>query len=146
MGISDIGATAIYYFLTIYFGMVKSFGILFSLLAVSSLSLVIVLGVTHADDQEFITTGLSFTLSFLIILMRISAFATFAINYSQVVELTPTLMIGLVFGIVNTFSRGLTIFAPLVAELVSNSSWTCTVLAIIGIVAVRGFNLGTKLE
>jgi hypothetical protein len=50
MGISDIGATAIYYFLTQYFGMIRSFGILFSLLAISSLCLVIVLGVTHADD------------------------------------------------------------------------------------------------
>jgi hypothetical protein len=78
--------------------------------------------------------------------MRIAALSTFAIGYSQVVELTPTLMIGLVFGIVNTFSRGLTIFAPLVAELISNSSWTCTVLATIGIVAVRGFNTGTKRE
>ena len=146
MGISDIFATAIYYFLTQYYGMIKSFSLLFTLLAISSLGLVIVLGVTHADDQEIISKGLSFALSFLIILMRISSFATFAINYSQVVELTPTLMIGLVFGIVNTFSRGLTIFAPLVAELVSNSSWTCTVLAVIGIVAVRGFNLGTKLE
>lgn len=78
--------------------------------------------------------------------MRIASFGTFAINYSQVVELTPTMMIGLVFGIVNAFSRGLTIFAPLIAELMHNSSWTCTLLAVGGIAAVRGFNLGTKLD
>ena len=81
-----------------------------------------------------------------VILMRIASFATFAINYNQVIDLTPTMMIGLVFGIVNAFSRGLTIFAPLVAELVQNSSWTCTLLALAGIAAVRNFSPGTKLE
>lgn len=146
MGISDIVATAVYYVLMTNVGMARSFTYLFLLLAVSSLILVIVLGFTHADQKEVVSTGLSASLSILVILMRIGSFSTFAVNYSQVIELTPTLMIGLVFGIVNTVARGITIFAPLVAELVPNSSWTCTVLAVTGMIAVRGFHAGTKLE
>lgn len=47
-------------------------------------------------------------------------------------------MNGLVFGIVNTVARGVSIFAPLVAGLVDNSSWSVTLLAIMGIYAVSG--------
>lgn len=62
------------------------------------------------------------------------------------VQLTPTLLIGLVFAIVNTACRAITIFAPLVAELVTNSAWTVTILAVIGMCVVPRFNLHTKLE
>jgi len=45
-------------------------------------------------------------------------------------------MNGLVFGVVNTAARGISIMAPIVAELVNNSSWSVTILAVIGIFAV----------
>ena len=75
-----------------------------------------------------------------------SAFSTFALNYCQVLNLTPTMMTALVFGIVNTVSRGLTIFAPLMTELVKNSGWTITLLALVGLFSTRFFHEGTKLH
>ena len=55
-------------------------------------------------------------------------------------------MVGLVFAIVNTVARAMTIFAPITAELVNNSAWTVTIFAAVGIWAVPGLNLNTKLE
>lgn len=60
--------------------------------------------------------------------------------------LTPTLIIGLVFAVVNTVCRSFTIFAPLTAELLNNASWTCAVLAVCGMIAVPYISLNTKLE
>ena len=56
------------------------------------------------------------------------------------------MMTALVFGIVNTVSRGLTIFAPLMTELVKNSGWTVTILAVAGLFSTRFFHEGTKLD
>jgi hypothetical protein len=78
--------------------------------------------------------------------MRLGAFSTFAINYALVVELTPTLYTGLVFAIVNTVCRSVTIVAPICAELLTNSSWTCTIFAVAGILAVDRLEMNTKLE
>ncbi len=60
--------------------------------------------------------------------------------------LTPTLIIGLVFAIVNTVCRTFTIFAPLTAELLNNASWTCAVLAIFGMIAVPYISLNNTIE
>jgi hypothetical protein len=101
------------------------------------------MGIGEENDP---TPEMACLLSVLILGMRVSSFATFAINYSQVIELTPTLMSGLVFGIVNTVARGVSIFAPLVSELVPNSSWSVTVLALIGMWSVTGLQKGSKNE
>jgi len=60
--------------------------------------------------------------------------------------LTPTLLTGKVFAIVNTAAKSLTILAPLAAELLSNAAWTCAIGALAAIVAVPYFNLDTKME
>jgi len=146
MGCADIFATVIYYLLITRIGMILSFKILFVLLAFGSLSIVSLLAVNNIEDGSEPSPQLSACLSILIMVMRVSSFATFAINYSQVIELTPTLMNGLVFGIVNTAARGVSIFAPLVAELVQNSSWSVSLFAVVGIWAVTGFQKGTKIE
>ena len=49
MGLSDIGATCIFYGLKTRLGVVKSFVILFGLLTLASLSLVITLAVSGAE-------------------------------------------------------------------------------------------------
>jgi hypothetical protein len=85
MGAADIVATAIYYLLVTKTGVVQSFLVFFVMIAVSSIILVIVLAVTDAEDALVVATGLSCGLSILIIGMRIGAFASFAVNYSQVV-------------------------------------------------------------
>jgi len=146
MGFSDIFAVIIYYFLVERSGVIRSFIFFFALLAFTSISLVITMAVSEAESMDIVPKGLSALLSLLIIGMRIGSFASFAINYSQVVYLTPTMMVGLVFAFVNTVCRGFTIFAPLVAELVNNSAWTCSILAVFGILIVPYFNLNTKLE
>jgi hypothetical protein len=55
-------------------------------------------------------------------------------------------MTGLVFACVNTVARGFTIFAPVVAELVKNSAWTCTILAAAGCALVPYLNVNAKRE
>jgi hypothetical protein len=50
MGLSDIAATILFYLLSTHLGAVKSFVILFGLLAVSSIALVVTLAVTSAED------------------------------------------------------------------------------------------------
>ena len=146
MGLSDIAATILFYLLSTHLGAVKSFVILFGLLAVSSIALVVTLAVTSAEDAVSLSSKLSLTLTILIIAMRLASFSTFALNYSLVVELTPTLFTGLVFAIVNTVCRTFTIFAPIIAELVGNSAWSCTVLAAIGIFTVPFLHMNTKRD
>lgn len=146
MGAADIFATFLYYFLVTRVGMVRGFTYLFGLLAVSSIALVITMAVTGAEEMRVVEPGLSAGLSILIFCMRIAAFSTFAINYSQVVQLTPTLMTGLVFAVVNTAARAFTIFAPLTAELMTNAAWTCTIVAVVAMLMLPYFNLHTKLE
>ena len=146
MGFSDMAATVLYYILSTKLGAVKTFIILFALLALSSLSLVITLAVTRAEDTVNLSSTLSTILTFLIIAMRLASFSTFALNYSIVVELTPTLFTGLVFAIVNTVCRSFTILAPLIAELVNNSAWSCTVFAVLGMLAVPYLHMNTKLD
>lgn len=146
MGFSDMAATLIFYFAATRLSVSKSFILLFGLLALSSLGLCITLGITKAEDLVELSTGLSVTLSILVIAMRIASFSSFAFNYSQVVELTPTLFTGLVFAIVNTVCRAFTILAPLIAELVPNSSWSCAVIAVGGMVMVPYLRMNTKLD
>lgn len=147
MGVSDLTAIMIYYSIITYKGIVTSYTILFFTLAVSSLCLVLILAMKNLEDSEVkIKPLLSFGISISIMAMRISSFATFAINYSTVIELTPTLMVGLVFGIVNTIASFLTVFAPLIAELVYNSSWTVTILAGLGVWVVSGLQLNVKID
>ena len=112
--------------------------------AASSLCLLIALNETNpgTDIPLWLTTMLSVCLLWI----RITAFATSAINFSLTVELTPTDLQGLTFGIVNTVSRGITIFSPVVAELVTNGSWTCAIFAIAGIIAVQFMVMGTKYD
>jgi hypothetical protein len=50
MGVSDIVATVLYYSLVTKIGMVRSFVIFFSLLAFSSISMVITLAISGAED------------------------------------------------------------------------------------------------
>lgn len=146
MGLSDMAATLVFYVLSTNLGPIKSFVILFSLLVLSSLALVVTLAVTSAEDAVSLSSHLSLTLTILIIAMRLASFSTFALNYSLVVELTPTLFTGLVFAIVNTVCRAFTILAPIIAELVGNSAWSCTVLAIMGIFTVPFLHMNTKLD
>lgn len=85
MGCADMFATVLYYVLITKLGMVQSFRILFSLLAMSSLSLVVLLAIADVDSYAVAETtpaGLAVALSALIMCMRVTSFATFAINYS----------------------------------------------------------------
>ena len=82
MGCADVVATVIYYFMITRVGVVQSFLILFGLLAVSSIALVLTLGVTKAEEMRVVDAGLSAGLSIMIIGMRIASFGSFAINYS----------------------------------------------------------------
>ena len=85
MGFSDIFAVIIYYFLITHSGVIRSFIFFFALLAFTSISLVITMAVSDAESMDIVPKRLSVLLSFLIIGMRIGSFASFAINYSQVV-------------------------------------------------------------
>ena len=91
-----------------------------------------------------LATWLTAMLTICLLCVRIASFSTFAINYTSVVELTPTMLSGLVFGIVNTVCRSLTIFAPVIAELVPNPAWTVMVVGVVGVVCVQWFEKGTK--
>lgn len=82
MGCADVVATVIYYFMITKIGVVQSFLILFGLLAVSSIALVVTLGVSKAEEMRVVDAGLSAGLSIMIIGMRIASFGSFAINYS----------------------------------------------------------------
>lgn len=82
MGIADIVATGLFYILVSKLGMILAFLILFGLLAVSSITLVITLAITKAEELLVVEPGLSACLSLMIIGMRIAAFGSFAINYS----------------------------------------------------------------
>lgn len=50
MGFSDLAATVIYLLMATRISMVKSFNILFVVMAISSIFLVIILGFSNAED------------------------------------------------------------------------------------------------
>ena len=135
MGIADIFATLVFYLLMTYLGPVKAYTILFSALAIGGAGLCTLIAYNDTAPGAELPTWLTALLSISLLFLRISSFASSAINMSQVIELTPTMLQGLVFGVVNTVSRGITIFSPVVAELVNNGSWTCCIMACFGIVA-----------
>jgi hypothetical protein len=140
MGLADVIAVVSYLVMVSRVGVVHSFTYLFGLLAASSLGLVVMMEASKASQQmEVVQPGLSASLSLCVIGMRIASFSTLAINYSQVVQLTPTLLTGKVFSLVNTAAKSLTILAPLAAELLSNAAWTCAVGALAAIMAVPYF-------
>lgn len=135
MGIADMFATLIFYLLTTYLGPVKAYTILFTTLAIGGAGLFILIALNDTEPGAELPVWLTVLLSTSLLFLRISSFASSGINISQVIALTPTMMQGLVFGVVNTVSRGITIFSPVVAELVDNGSWTCCIMAFIGIFA-----------
>jgi len=128
-------ATIVFYLLTTNLGPVKAYTILFSALCVGGASLCILIALNDTAPGKELPDWLSALLSISLLILRISSFASSAINISQVIELTPMMLQGLVFGVVNTVSRGITICSPVVAELVDNGSWTCCIMAVFGIVS-----------
>lgn len=140
MGLADVIAILSYLVMVSRVGVVHSFTYLFGLLAVSSLGLVLLMEANKASQEfEVLQPELSASLCLCVIGMRIASFSTLAINYSQVVQLTPTLLTGKVFSLVNTVAKSLSILAPIAAELLTNAAWTCAVGALAAIMAVPYF-------
>jgi hypothetical protein len=86
VGFADIFATLLYFALVSHLKLTQSFKLLFNTLAIVSLALWFVLGSIGEDEIDVVMSG---WLTLLVMAMRVSAFATFALNYNQVLEVTP---------------------------------------------------------
>jgi hypothetical protein len=92
MGVADIFATLVFYLLTTYLGPVKAYTILFSTLCIGGAALCTLIALNDTAPGAELPGWLSALLSISLLLLRISSFASSAINISQVIELTPTML------------------------------------------------------
>jgi len=82
-----------------------------------------------------VSTGLSYTYSALIFLIRAEATIGFAMAYYCNSTMIPTLMVASVYSITNICCRFAVIFAPLTADVVPNPSIIVAVLAIFALLS-----------
>ena len=98
---------------------------------------------TFGDE---ISTQLSYFYSTLLFCQKASAFLSSWSGLIQIEALTPTLLVGLVFGLSSAIVRVFVAGVPLVVQLVDNPSSTVTLISTIALISTCKIHENTKTD